>query len=433
MDPAQLIGVSIGLGALGLLLLIVFIKANIVICQPNEIVILSGRQRKLADGTLVGYRTLRGGRGFKWPLVESVARLPLTTMPVEIRLTRALTKGIIPINVEGRANVKVAGRTEEGLENAIERFLGKNPDAISRVAQQTVEGALRGVIASVSPEEANAQRLELGRQVAETARAELSSLGIVLDFFQVQNIDDDDGYLEAIGRKKNAEVRRDAQIAEATAEAEAIRVSAEQRRLGRMAEVSADTEITTVENELAVHRATLGSERHQAEQRASVAGQIARVESENELEAKRIELNEKKHQAQTIIPAEAECRAMELRARGESARILENGKATADAIRKLQEEWKDGSTRELFLIQMLPDLLDKVTSVIADNLHVEKLTVLDSGDGQGGLPNYVKNITNSAVVLIEQLKNATGLDVTDILKKGNGSPKRPGEIPRDLS
>ena len=131
MDQMQTLGIALGLGVLGILLLIIFIKSNMVLCQPNELVVIAGRQRKQKDGTVRGYRTIRGGRGFKWPLVESIARLPLTTHPTQIELTNAMCQGMIPVSVEGRANVKLAGRPEDGLEAAIERFLNKGPDAVT--------------------------------------------------------------------------------------------------------------------------------------------------------------------------------------------------------------------------------------------------------------------------------------------------------------
>ena len=138
MDQAQLVGIVVGLGILALFLLIVFFKANIILCQPNELVIIAGRKRKLADGSTVGYRLLRGGRGFKIPLVESIARLPLTTLTIEVHVAKAMCKGMIPVTIEGRAAVKLAGQTEAGVENAVERFLGKGPDAVMKTAQQAI-------------------------------------------------------------------------------------------------------------------------------------------------------------------------------------------------------------------------------------------------------------------------------------------------------
>jgi flotillin len=185
MDQAQLIGIALGIGTLVVIGVIVFFRYNIVICQPNELVIIAGRERKNKDGSTSGYRVIRGGRGFKWPIMESVARLPLTTVPLEVHLKSALSAGMIPLHVVGRANVKLAGRPEMGMEAAIERFLGKGPDAVVKTARQTLEGALRGVLAKVTPEQANQGRLELAKQVTEAAREDLRNLGIVLDYFQM--------------------------------------------------------------------------------------------------------------------------------------------------------------------------------------------------------------------------------------------------------
>ena len=96
----------------------------------------------------------------------------------------------------------------------------------------------------------------------------------------------------------------------------------------------------------------------------------------------------------------------------------------------MQAQWKDGATRDLFLIQLLPELTDKVTNVLADNLRIDRLTILDGGDGEG-LPNLVKNLTNSSVSILEQLKNATGIDIADIAKRGGGD--NDPELPKDLS
>ena len=101
---------------------------------------------------------------------------------------------MIPVDIEGKANVNLAGREEDGLEAAIERFLGKGAEAVDKTAQQVLEGALRGVIAGVSPEEANTRRIDLAQEVAAHARQELAGLGIVLDFFQIQDLSDGEGY-----------------------------------------------------------------------------------------------------------------------------------------------------------------------------------------------------------------------------------------------
>jgi len=427
----ETLGIWIGtLVVLGIILL-AFIKANLRICPPNEILIFSGKRRKLPDGTEVGYRIIKGGRGFKIPIVETVHRMSLATIPIEIEIKGALSSGIIPLNVQGMANIKVAGTEDTGLSNAVERFLGKAPEHISQVAREVLEGNLRGVLATLSPEEANNKRLEFAQRVMEGARDDLKRLGLVLDTLKILNISDEQRYLESIGRKKNAEVQRDARIAEAEADAEARRVSAEAKKKGNVAEAEADMIIVEAENKLRVKRAELASRANQSEERAKVAGAIARVEEEQKLEGQRVELNKMKYQADTVIPAQAEKEAKELQAVGGAARIIEDGKATAEAVRLMREQWEKGNTRELFLIQQLPDIIGKITSVVSDNLSIEKLTIVDGGNGSG-VPTFVKGMTGSIVAIMEQIKNATGLDITEILQAKSRETDKAGGIRKEL-
>jgi flotillin len=154
---------------------------------------------------------------------------------------------------------------------------------------------------------------------------------------------------------------------------------------------------------------------NKAEAKASVAHDIARIEEEQKLEEKRVETNKRKYEADVIVPARAEKEANELKAIGEAARISEDGKAMAEAVRVLREQWEKEDTRELFLIQQLPDILDKVTRVVSENLSIDKVTIVDSGDGHG-MPTYVKGVTGSIVAIFEEIKNATGLDIPEILQ-----------------
>lgn len=410
-----MLGIWIGIAIIAGLVVLAFIKANLRICHPNEILVFSGKKRRLKDGTELGYRIIKGGRGLKIPIVESVSRMPLTTIPIDLELTGALSRGVIPINIQAMANVKIAGSEEEGLSNALERFLGKGMSDISQVAKENIEGSLRGVLATLTPEEANSNRLEFGEKVVQEATSDLKRLGLVLDTFKIKHISDTQGYLEAIGRKKNAEVRRDARITEANAEAEARIVTAEAKKKGNVAEAEADVTIVEAEHKLRVKKADLAAGANRAEAKARVAGDIARIEEEQKLEEQRVKMHKSKYEADVIVPARAEKEAKELKAIGEAARIAEDGKATAEAVRVLREQWEKEDTRELFLIQQLPDILDKVTKVLSDNLSIEKVTIVDSGDGHG-IPAYVKGVTGSIVAIFEQIKNATGLDIPEILR-----------------
>ena len=122
------------------------VKSLLVICPPNRVAVISGRSRIMDDGREVGYRVLKGGRTMRVPLLERVAWVELNTMPIEVSVTNAFSKGAIPLNVQGIANVKVSS-TESLLSNSVERFLNTEQGAIAQIAKETLEANLRGVLA----------------------------------------------------------------------------------------------------------------------------------------------------------------------------------------------------------------------------------------------------------------------------------------------
>lgn len=410
MTPGT-IGIALALGAAAIMAILIFVKTHVVVCAPNEAVILSGRKK--------GFRVIRGGRGFRRPLIETVSRISLNTIPIDVKVSKALSAGMISLDVEGIATVKVAGQPEAGLENAVERFLGKSHHEIQTVARQTLEGSLRGVLATRTPEDANAERLAIAEAASESARADFRRLGLLLDTFKIQHLSDTEGYLDAIGRKRSALVRRDARVAEARAEAEARDVAATAKRDAVVAETKAEEAIVDAEHAVRIRRAERAALANQAEEAAEVAKGIARAREQRRLEEIRVDRNKLREAANTVVPAEAASKAKALVAEGEASRIRENGKATAEALAEIKAQWTDDRTREIMLLQMLPQLLDKVTHVLHDNLHVERLTVVDSGDG-GALPNHVRGLTGSIAAFLEQLKTSTGVDVPALLGGAGG-------------
>jgi flotillin len=415
----NLIGYLIAATVVVIMAIIVFIKTNLEICAPNEVMIFSGRRHKAPDGQVVGYRVVRGGRALRMPFVESVSRLSLNSMPIELDVSGALTSGVIPLDLKAMANVKVAGSSEQGLDNAIERFLGKSPATIATTAREIVEGAIRGVVATMSPEEANANRLQLAQQVSEDAGQDLQRMGLILDTLKIQEISDEKGYLEAFARKKNAEVQRDARIVEARSDAEAARQEAEAKRLAKIAAIDSQKSVTEADLAFRVQQAEWASDANRAEERASLAGEIARMEEQKALEEQRVEANRLKYTAEVVVPAEAEKQALQSRAAGQAAATYEEGRAKAEALELLRQQWQQEDSRELFLIQLLPEIVDKVATVMSENLHVERLTVVDNGNG-GGVPQLVGNVAGSVNAFMEQVKTLTGVDLARIAEKRNG-------------
>ncbi|MBN2254735.1 MAG: hypothetical protein JW736_03435 [Deltaproteobacteria bacterium] len=409
--------VSIFLGVLALMIIIIYIKANMKICSPNEVMIFSGRKVKDKDKGAIGYRVIKGGRALKVPLVETVQTISLNTVPIEMDVVGALTRGTIPVNVKAMANVKVAGTMEKGLGNAIERFLGKSQSAIAITAREILEGTLRGILSTMEPEEANANRVALARQVSGEAIEDLERMGLILDTLKIQQISDDKGYLEAIARKKNAEVHRDARIVEASSDAEASQKESEGKKIAEVAAIEARKAIIESEMSFRIQRAEWESEANRSEEKAKVAGEISRMEEMTTLEERKVETNRLKYEAEVVIPAAAEKEARSMKAAGDAAFTFEEGKAKAEALRLLREQWEMEDSKELFMIQMLPELVQKVTDVISSNLSVERLTVVDNGGNGGGLPHVVGSLAGSVNAFFEQMRTLTGMDIARIIEE----------------
>ena len=391
---------------LAFLTVLSIVKANLKICQPNEVLIFSGRRRALTDGSSLGYRVIRGGRGFRIPIIEKVDRLALNTIPIDLTVTNSYSKGGIPLSVRAIANVKVAS-TEPELNNAVERLLGKSLEEIQLIAKETLEGNLRGVVALLSPEEVNEDRLKFARELVDEADNDLSALGLQLDTFKIQSVEDDRGYLNAIGRQQTAHIVAAAEIAEA-----------DRREAARLAEARADKSIAEAENEVRIIKAQLAARSEAEEAKVNVAADVARATAEQELAVQEIELAEKRQHAQVIVKAEADRRAKEEAAIGNAARITEDGKAEVEILRQKLALWQQAGpdAERLFLIQMLPDILKEVIKTV-DNLTIDKLTVVDGGNGGGGVPAVFNQIAGATPALLESLKASTGVDIAGLLNR----------------
>ena len=359
---------------------ILTIKSLIVIVPPNMAAVLTGRNRKLPSGETIGYRSVIGGRTLRVPIIETVQYTSLETFPIEISVTNAFSKGNIPLNIEAIANVKIASEPETVFNNAVERILGKPESEIISMAKDTLMGNLRGVLATLTPEAVNEDRLGFAAALAEDAGEDLAALGFHLDVLKIQNVSDERGYLEAIGRKKAAEAVRDAEIAEADAAAETRQRQATARQVAEVKEAQADVQIAEAQNLLRVRKAELDREAQIVERTALVKAQESEVEAQKALESRRVEREKLRLQADVVEPANAAREAAKVKAEGDAAPILERGRASAEALRMLYDQVKQGGddAYAVFLAEKLPQLLE--TSVLAvGGVDIDRVVVLDGG------------------------------------------------------
>lgn len=426
MESALLPGLAIaGIVVFVALVLIATVRRLIVIVPPNRAAVLTGRKRALADGQTVGYRSITGGRTFRVPIIETVQNVNLETIPIEVSVSNAFSKGNIPLNVEAIANVKVASEPEWVFNNAVERLLGKTEDEVRTLAQDTLTGNLRGVLATMTPEAVNEDRLGFAKALSEDAGEDLASLGFHLDVLKIQNVSDERGYLEAIGREKAAEAIRQAEIAEARAEADTREARAEARRRAEVIEAGASIKVAEAQNELRVRQAELDQEGVTAEKIAGVRAREAEVEAEKVLEAKRVEREAQRLRADVVEPAKADQVAAVARAEAEAAPILARGKAQVEVLRRLYAEVSAGGDAAfaVFVAEKLPELLGTAVEAVK-GVDIDRVVVMDGGDGSG-VSNALNQRVKGAYGTLEGLASALGLDLEQVLRRAAGA--RAGE------
>lgn len=388
------------------------IKRLIYICAPNEVLIFSG-SRRMDNGRSYGYRLIKGGRGVRVPLMERVDRMDLTNMAIDIQAVNAYSKGGIPLTVQGVANVKVAGH-EPLIHNAIERFLGKNRAEIMQIAKATLEGSLRGILATMTPEQVNEDKLLFAERLVQEVEQDMTALGLVVDTMKIQNVQDEVKYLDSLGRRRNAEVISKARMAEAVAHADSEIQTAENLERQRKAQLDADTNIAKAEMQRRLTETLTRRDALVAEEKSQVIAAVAQARAELDVQKARLEQVRSKLEADVVVPAKADAEAAEARAKAQTASIMEEGRARADALKQLAETYQQAgpSAREVLLTQKLGGIIDALTATIPVT-QVEKVTMIDSRSGSG-------NMAAKAIPVLEQIKQVFGIDVID--KLGGGTP-----------
>lgn len=409
--PVLILLLLIAGGGTGVISLI--IRNLYYICQPNEVLIFAGGQQRLGQKK-VGYRLVKGGSSIRKPLLERALRMDLTNMIIELKVTNAYSKGGIPLQVDGVANIKVAGE-EPAIHNAIERLLGKSRKEIEKIAKETLEGNLRGVLASLTPEQVNEDKIAFAKSLLDEAEEDLEKLGLVLDTLQIQNISDNVRYLDSIGRKQQAQLQRDARIAEAEAKAASAIQTAENEKITSVRRIDRDTGIAEAEAERRIQDALTKRGAVVAEVEAEIASELVRIQSEIPVQQERIKQVTEQLKADVIAPAEADCKRSMAEAKGDAAQIIEDGKAQAEGTKQLAESWQAAgdNARDIFLLQKLEMLLKTLSATVPD-VEVQNVTMID-GQNSG--------TAKQAIAIMEQLKQTTGLDIANAVNSLTGGSK----------
>lgn len=431
MTVALIVAASVVAG----LLLIAFIiwAHQYAKAGPNEVLIISGRRARRRSGVKAGYRIVRGGGTFVSPFREQVQRLSLELMQFDVRTGETYSEHGVPMQVDGVCMVKI-DPTDEGIELAAAQFLSRGRDDIVRTAQQAVEGHLRSAVGGHSIEDVYRERAKLVEATKQLTGPDLERMGLEIVSLTIRQITDKQGYLEALGRPRTAQVKRDA-----------IRGEAEAEREAKAARYTADTAIEESRRDYEIQKSTFTQEGQMARaesdlsydlQRAITQQQVRSQELQVEIveRQKAIELMEaevrrrvNELEAEVIEPAKSEARKIEALAEARKEELAAQGAGEADAVRlrgsaeaetmvAKAEAWSKYS--DAAIADRLLSIMPQLAAAVSEPLSKTEKIVMLGGDGNGGVGAHrvTRDVMKIVAELPEVLESLTGKRLDELVK-----------------
>jgi len=465
------------------LVLVLFLLLYMVLSRytkvgPNQVLIVSGKKHKLEDGTTVGFRIVKGGGTFVWPMLEKVDLLSLELLTIDVQTPEVYTSKGVPVKVDGVAQIKVKG-DDISIRTSAEQFLGKAVDEIRNIATQTLEGHLRAILGTMTVEEIYQNRDAFASKVQEVAAGDMANMGLGIVSFTIRDIRDTQGYLDALGKPRIAQVKRDAQIAQAEADRDAMIKSSQATQAGQEAKFAADSKIAEAQRDyqsnVAGYQATVNQKKAEADLAYDLqkfkTGQLVKaeevqvqiVEKQKQIELQQQEILRKQRQLEADVqkPADAERYKVETlanatkfqleteaagaasatkakgfaaadvskatgiaeaeanKARGlaEATVIEAQGKATASAMQAKADSFKNYN--EAAVIEMIMRVMPEIAGKISEPLSkMEKMVIINSGNGPGG---GASKLTSDVTTIISQLppvlESLTGVKFEKLLEQ----------------
>jgi len=449
---------------------------------PNEVLVASGMKHKYVDpdGTVRprGFRIKKGGGTFVVPMLEKVDILSLELMTIDVQTPEVYTSKGVPVRVDGVAQVKIKG-DDISISTAAEQFLSKTTDEIKSVAMQTLEGHLRAILGTMTVEEIYQNRDAFASKVQEVAAGDMANMGLGIVSFTIRDIRDSQGYLDALGKPRIAQVKRDAQIAQAEADRDAMIKSSQATQAGQEAKFAADSKIAEAQRDYQSNVAQYQAAVNQRKAEADLAydlqkfktGQLVKaeevqvsiVEKQKQIELQQQEILRRQRELEATVqkPADAERYRVETlanatkfqleteaagaasaakakgfanadvskatgmaeaeanKARGlaEAAVIEAQGKATASAMQAKAESFKQYN--EAAVIEMIVRILPEIAGKISEPLSkTEKMVIINSGNGPGGgASKLTGDITQIIAQLPPVLESLTGVKFEKLLEQ----------------
>ena len=457
-----------------LMLLIIFVT-KYQTAKPDEALIISGsylgNKNVHADESNNKIKIVRGGGAFVLPVFQRSNRISLLSSKLDVSTPEVYTEQGVPVMCDGTSIIKIGSSVEE-IATAAEQFLGKTREELENEAREVLEGHLRSILGSMTVEEIYQNRDKFSQSVQEVASVDLAKMGLIIVSFTIKEVRDKNGYLDSLGKPRIAQVKRDAEIAEAEAlketrikkaQSEQESQTAESKRMTEIAEALKEKELKLAlykkEQDIAKADADQAYHLQSAIMKQKVREQEIEVEvverqKQIELEEKEILRREKQFDSEIKKKADADRYALEQEALAKKASALATteaekfrteslAKAEADKIRliglaeaettlakgtaeaetkeKIAEAFKkyDEAAILSMIVEIMPQLVKEAAAPLG---NIDKISVVDTGSGEGGGANRVTNYaTNLLSTTQETLKETLGLDVKSLIENFAGS------------
>ncbi|MBQ6824892.1 MAG: flotillin family protein [Clostridia bacterium] len=421
-------------------------------CPSDKVLVIYGKVGNDKDGQPRSAKCIHGGAAFIVPVIQSYQYMDLTPISINVDLKNALSKQNIRVDVPSRFTVGIS--TEPGtMQNAAERLLGLKMNEIQELAKDIIFGQLRLIIATMDIEEINTDRDKFLIAVSNNVEIELKKIGLRLINVNVTDINDESGYIEALGKEAAAKAINDAKKSVAEKDRDGEIGQANARRDQRVQVSAADAEAIEGENaaKIAVSRSDAKRREEQAEAErlaaAAEAVQAAKAKQEayvaqQEAEETRARLEKATQEADILVKAEIVKKQAELEAEAEAEKIRRKAKGEADAIYAKMEAQARGAQEILekqaegmrALVEaaggdadaavklLIADKLQELMEIQVDaikNIKIDKITVWDNGngaDGKGTTANFLSGLMSSVPPMNELFKQA-GMELPALLGK----------------
>ncbi|MBL7075129.1 flotillin [candidate division KSB1 bacterium] len=433
---------------------------------PNEVLIVSGGRKRTVtdpDGTRkkIGYRYRIGGGTFVLPLLERAQVLPLGVFTIPIKTPEVLTAQGVHIIAEAVAQVKVGG-DDYSIRQAAEQFLGTGAEGIKDVANQILEGCVRAVLGSMKVEEIYQQREEFAQRVMTSASDDFARMGLAVLSFALKDISDTQGYLEALGRPRIAQVKRDAAVAQAETDRDATIKSAQARKEGDIAKFQAEAEIARASRDYETRRAEYQAAINQRKAEADLAYELEKqrvsrqlkreeyqvklVEKEGGIKVEEKEILRKEKELESTVKKAADAKRYQVQAEAEAERfrleaeakgraeakkleglaeaelIRAQGAAEAEAMQKKAESW--GEYNQAAIYQMFVEKLPELARAVSEPLSkVDKIVMVDGGTGSSGVSRLTAQVAQILAQLPTVIESLSGVDIKKFLQNLPASKK----------